>query len=135
MVCISANFDSIYKLSWRFHLLSVMGFNDPFHLAYYGPHSPMNAPESLTDQVLSVAELEEKDMTIKYVHKKSGQYARNYTEAEVRQQGLALLKGIDNGLKIFSVCWKRKENWKTRLYFLSVTTVHLLVPVMGRVNQ
>jgi arylsulfatase A-like enzyme len=59
----------------------------------------MNAPASLTDQVLSPSELKAKGYDhSNYTYKKSGQYARDYTEAEVRQQGLALLKGIDNGV-------------------------------------
>lgn len=99
-----------------------VGSADPFflYLAYYGPHSPMNAPDSLTDQVLAVAELEEKGYDhSKYVHKKSSQYARDYTEAEVRQQGLALLKGIDNGVgDILSLLEAKGELENTIIFFI-----------------
>lgn len=95
---------------------------DPFflYLAYYGPHSPMNAPASLTDQVLSIPELQAKGYDhSKYTYKKSGQYARDYTEAEVRQQGLALLKGIDNGVgELLDLLEAKGELENTIIFFI-----------------
>lgn len=96
--------------------------DDPFflYLAYYGPHSPLDAPASLTDQVLSLDELVAKgyDNTAKpYKHRIN--YARPYTEAEVRQQGLALLKGIDNGVgEIFQCLEKSGELENTIIFFM-----------------
>lgn len=96
--------------------------SEPFflYLAYYGPHSPMNAPESLTSQVLSVEELKKRgfDNTKKAYTNKN--YAKPYTEAEVRQQGLALLKGIDNGVgEIYELLKKRKALENTLIVFMS----------------
>ncbi|EDM27001.1 iduronate-sulfatase and sulfatase 1 precursor [Lentisphaera araneosa HTCC2155] len=95
---------------------------DPFflYLAYYGPHSPLNAPKSLTDQVLSAEALATKgyDNTKKPYTNRSN-FARPYTEAEVRQQGLALLKGIDNGVgKIIQQLEKSGELDNTILFFM-----------------
>lgn len=95
---------------------------DPFflYLAYYGPHSPLNAPKSLTDQVLSVEALAAKgyDNTKKPYTNRTN-FARPYTEAEVRQQGLALLKGIDNGVgKIIQRLEKSGELDNTILFFM-----------------
>ncbi|MBT4799323.1 MAG: sulfatase-like hydrolase/transferase [Verrucomicrobia bacterium] len=96
--------------------------SDPFflYLAYYGPHSPLDAPESLTTQVLSVEELEKRgfDNTKKSYANKN--YARPYTEAEVRQQGLALLKGIDNGVgKIYELLKEKQALENTIIIFMS----------------
>jgi len=91
------------------------------YLAYYGPHSPMNAPPSLTDQVLSLDELEAKgyDNTMAR-HKKNQNYPRDYTQAEVRQQGLALLKGIDNGVgDIYALLEEKGELENTIIFFMS----------------
>jgi len=96
---------------------------EPFflYLAYYGPHSPLDAPKKLTDQVLSVAELEEKGFdNSKRKYKKSSNYKKDYTEAEVRQQGLALLKGIDNGVgEIYQNLKARGELDNTIIFFMS----------------
>ncbi len=94
---------------------------DPFflYLAYYGPHSPLDAPASLTDQVLSLKELESKgydNTNAKY--KKGTNYAKDYTEAEVRQQGLALLKGIDNGVGDIYQLLEKKGELQNTIFFL-----------------
>ena len=90
------------------------------YLAYYGPHSPLNAPASLTDQVLSVEELVAKGYdNTKKPYKNRINFARPYTEAEVRQQGLALLKGIDNGVgEIFQCLAKSGELENTIIFFM-----------------
>ena len=84
------------------------------YLAYYGPHSPMNAPASLTDQVLSLDELEARgydNTTARY--EQNVNYPRDYTQAEVRQQGLALLKGIDNGVGDIYTLLEERGEWRT----------------------
>lgn len=95
---------------------------EPFflYLAYYGPHVPLSAPASLTDQVLSLKELEAKGYdNTKTSYKKSVQYAKDYTEAEVRQQGLALLKGIDNGVgDIYTLLEKKGALENTIIFFM-----------------
>ena len=100
-----------------------VGKENPFflYLAYYGPHSPMNAPASLTDQVLSLSELEEKGYdNKKQTYKKGTNYAKDYTQAEVRQQGLALLKGIDNGVgEIYRLLEEKGELENTIIFFMA----------------
>ncbi len=90
------------------------------YLAYYGPHAPLDAPESLTSQVLSTKELEKRGYeNSKKVHT-SKNYARPYTAAEVRQQGLALLKGIDNGVgKMIDLLEEKKALKNTLIVFMS----------------
>jgi len=96
---------------------------DPFflYLGYYGPHVPLNAPASLTDQVLSLSELQQKGYDHSSVMiKKSANYAKDYTEAEVRQQGLALLKGIDNGVgDIYRLLEEKGKLENTLIFFMS----------------
>jgi arylsulfatase A-like enzyme len=94
---------------------------NPFflYLAYYGPHAPLDAPASLTDQVLSLKELEAKGYdNTKAQYKKNKVYAKDYTEAEVRQQGLALLKGIDNGVGDIYQLLKNKGELENTIFFL-----------------
>jgi arylsulfatase A-like enzyme len=95
---------------------------EPFflYLAYYGPHSPLDAPASLTDEVLSVDELVAKGYNnTKRPYKNRINYARPYTEAEVRQQGLALLKGIDNGVgELIQTLEKKGELENTVIFFM-----------------
>ncbi len=95
---------------------------EPFflYLAYYGPHSPLTAPKSLTDQVLSIEELVAKGYdNTKKPYKNRINYARPYTEAEVRQQGLALLKGIDNGVgELIQTLEKTGELENTIIFFM-----------------
>ena len=91
------------------------------YLGYYGPHVPLDAPTSLTSQVLSLEELERKgyDHT-KVMIKKSVNYAKDYTAAEVRQQGLALLKGIDNGVgDIYQLLAEKDVLENTLIVFMS----------------
>lgn len=96
---------------------------DPFflYLGYYGPHVPLDAPASLTDQVLSLSELQQKGYDHSSVMiKKSANYAKDYTEAEVRQQGLALLKGIDNGVgDIYRLLEEKGKLENTLIFFMS----------------
>ncbi len=123
--------NAVHKKKFRLELQTELALNfidrhvdqpDPFflYLAYYGPHSPMNAPASLTDQVLTIPELEAKGYDhSSYTYKKSGQYARDYTEAEVRQQGLALLKGIDNGVgELLNLLEAKGELENTIIFFM-----------------
>ena len=52
--------------------------------------------------------------------KKSANYAKDYTEAEVRQQGLALLKGIDNGVgDIYRLLEEKGRLENTLIFFMS----------------
>ena len=99
------------------------GKQEPFflYLAYYGPHSPLNAPASLTEQVLSVSDLEKKGYdNEKLTYKKGANYAKDYTAAEVRQQGLALLKGIDNGVgEIYRLLEEKGELENTVIFFMA----------------
>tara|TARA_B110000483_G_C18187306_1_gene539477 strand:- start:172 stop:1752 length:1581 start_codon:yes stop_codon:yes gene_type:complete len=96
---------------------------EPFflYLAYYGPHSPLSAPASLTDQVLSLSDLEKKGYdNKKLTYKKGTNYAEDYTQAEVRQQGLALLKGIDNGVgDIYRLLKEKGELENTLIFFMA----------------
>jgi arylsulfatase A-like enzyme len=96
---------------------------EPFflYLGYYGPHSPLDAPRSLTDQVLSLEALEKKGYdNNKAKYKKGTNYAKDYTEAEVRQQGLALLKGIDNGVgEIVQILKNEDQLDNTLIFFMS----------------
>ena len=96
---------------------------DPFflYLGYYGPHVPLDAPASLTDQVLSLSELQQKGYDHSSVMiKKSANYAKDYTEAEVRQQGLALLQGIDNGVgEIYRLLEEKGKLENTLIFFMS----------------
>ena len=96
---------------------------EPFflYLAYYGPHSPLDAPKKLTDQVLSVADLEAKGFDNNdRRYKKGRNYKKDYTAAEVRQQGLALLKGIDNGVgEIYQNLKAKGELDNTLIFFMS----------------
>ena len=95
---------------------------DPFflYLAFYGPHAPLDAPSSLTDQVTSLKELEAKGYDNSEArYEKNKVYARDYTKAEVRQQGLALLKGIDNGVgDIVQFLEKKGVMGNTLIFFM-----------------
>jgi hypothetical protein len=97
--------------------------SEPFflYLAYYGPHVPLDAPVSLTEQVLSLSELEARGYdNSKVMIKKGPNYAKDFTEAEVRQQGLALLKGIDNGVgAIYQMLEAKGELENTLFFFMS----------------
>ncbi len=89
------------------------------YLAYYGPHSPLDAPASLTDQVLSVEELVAKGYdNTERPYKNRINYAKPYTEAEVRQQGLALLKGIDNGVGEIIQCLEKSGELENTIFFI-----------------
>lgn len=120
-----------HKKKYRIQLQTELALNfikrnvdkpNPFflYLAYYGPHSPLDAPASLTDQVMSLKKLEGKgyENTQKIHNNKN--YAKPYTRAEVRQQGLALLKGIDNGVgDILKMLGKEKVLENTLIVFMS----------------
>nr|MBC8877275.1 sulfatase-like hydrolase/transferase [Planctomycetota bacterium] len=96
---------------------------DPFflYLAYYGPHLPMDAPASLREQVLSLEELTARGYdNAKVMIKKGPNYPKDFTEAEARQQGLALLKGIDNGVgDIYHLLEQKGELENTIFFFMS----------------
>ena len=124
--------NGIHKKKYRIQLQTELALaflkrhvdeSKPFflYLGYYGPHSPLDAPPSLTEQVLSLSALEAKGYDhSKIRHRKSHNYAKDYTEAEVRQQGLALLKGIDNGVgEIYQLLEKNGELENTLIFFMS----------------
>jgi arylsulfatase A-like enzyme len=81
----------------------------------------LDAPTSLTEQVLSLSELEAKGYDHSEVMiKKGANYAKDFTEAEVRQQGLALLKGIDHGVgDIYQFLEQKGELENTVFFFMS----------------
>lgn len=123
--------EGVHKNKFRLQLQTELSLNfisrqadkaEPFflYLGYYGPHAPLDAPKSLTDQVLSLKELEAKSYDNTKKRDKSKVYAKPYTEAEIRQQALALLKGIDNGVgDILSLLEAKGELENTLIFFMS----------------